>query len=433
MLIFLRSFLLSLAFLTGATGCVTPTGSAPIRTSPQPGLEATAPPETAERRPAPTILATARLAAVGDLLMHETVKNSAAAANQKGPDGGSLNHEGYDALFEGVADALREADLVFANLETPIAPTTNKGSRPFVFNAPPALLPALQGIGVGLVSFANNHVYDQGLAGFLETLDVLEAAGLPQVGAGKTCPEAEKAKILEVQGIRIAFIGATRLFNENENRGRNHPCAFLLDETIALREAKAAREAGAELVVLSAHWGIEYSTAPREQEVALAHRLLDGGFDAILGHHPHVLQPLEVYETQDGRLTFVAYSLGNFISNQSRTFVQGVHPDKMGNPRDGVILRFSAVRKDYGGEIRTEWADLVAEPVWTENNALARQRDKKLAPRVRVIHVDRRLDALREEVGAVSGEESLPLQKEIEALESRRQQAGRILGEDFLP
>lgn len=432
-MIFLRSSLLPLVLLAAAAGCATPTESAPIRTSPQPGLEAIASPRPVAERPAPRILATARIAAVGDLLMHETVKEAAKAANHKGPDGVSGNHEGYGALFEGVAAPLEKADLVFANLETPIAPTTNKGSRPFVFNAPPALLPALKEIGVGLVSFANNHVYDQGLAGFVETLDVLEAAGLPQIGAGKTCEEAERAKILEVNGIRIAFVGATMLFNENENRGRNRPCAFLLDEAAALREAKAAREAGAELVVLSAHWGVEYATAPREQEIALAHRLLDGGFDAILGHHPHVLQPLEVYETKDGRLTFVAYSLGNFISNQSRFFVQGVQPDKVGNTRDGVILWFSAVRKDYGGEIRTEWAHLSADPVWTENNALARKTDKKLAPRVRVIHVDRRLAEAREQLATAGGEEAIRLQKEIETLEARRRQAGWILGEDFLP
>lgn len=432
MLIFLRSLPFALAFLGLAAACATPTEPAP-RTFVHPGLEAGLPPRAAVEKPVPEVLATARLAAVGDLLMHETVKDSARAASSKGPDGSTSNHEGYAELFAGVAAPLREADLVFANLETPVAPRTGKGSRPFVFNAPPALLPALKDLGVGVVSFANNHVYDQGVAGFVETLEQLEAAGLPQVGAGRSCEEAEGAKILEVQGIRIAFIGGTRLFNDNGNKGRNAPCAFLLDETVALKEARKAREAGAELVVLSAHWGVEYSTTPRKEEIDLAHRLLDGGFDAILGHHPHVLQPLEIYETRDGRLTFVAYSLGNFISNQSRTYVHGVHPDKMGHTRDGVILRFSAVRKKYGDEVRTEWANLVTETVWTENNALARVRNKSLSPRVRVIHVDRRLADVRAALATAEGQEAVELQKEIELLEFRRGQAGAILGVDFQP
>ncbi len=421
----LRALLL-LVFVAACAG--SPNAGPPAELAPPP-LRASGSPAPAAPAERPVVLARARFAAVGDILMHGAVKESAAAA------AAGDNHEGYGALFAGVAPALRDADLTFANLETPVAPKADRGSRPFVFNAPPALLGALRDAGVGLVSFANNHVYDQGVAGLVETVELLEKAGLPQVGAGRSCAEASRARILEVNGLRVAFVGATLLFNDDGNAGPNAPCAFRLDEKVALREAQAAREAGAELVFLSVHWGVEYQTAPRQAEIALAHRLLDGGFDAILGHHPHVLQPVEVYETRDGRTTFVAYSLGNFISNQSRTYVHGVQPAKVGNTRDGLILRFSALRKRYAdGVIRTELAELRAEPLWTENNALVRQRDKKVPAYIRVIHTDTALERARARLAETTAREQLvELHRQIELLEARRAIAGQIVGEEILP
>ncbi len=433
-LIRLRSLLLVLFASACATASPVPPGETVAHEAPPP-LRATAAPAIAEPAARPRVLATARFAAVGDILMHGAVKDSAKAAAVRGKDGASTNHEGYAALFEDVAPALRDADLTFANLETPIAPKADRGSRPFVFNAPTALIGAQQDAGVDIVSFANNHVYDQGVAGLVETVELLEKAGLPQVGAGRTCDEAARHRLLDVNGIRVAFIGATLLFNDDKNAGANKPCSFFLDEKRALAEAKAAREAGAELVFLSAHWGVEYETTPRKAEVDLAHRLLDGGFDAILGHHPHVLQPVEVYETNDGRLTFVAYSLGNFISNQSRTYAHGVQPAKVGNTRDGLLLRFAAVRKEYeGGQVRTELADLRAEPLWTENNALARKRDGKLPAYIRVIHTDTALARAKSRLAeATAREQILELQKQIELLEARRAITGQIVGEEILP
>ena len=427
-----RTRLLSLVLIFVASACAA-LPAAPEPPASPPPLEKTSTPAAAKEREAVRVLARARIAAVGDVLMHGAVKDAARAADRRDESGRSLNHEGYADLFEGVADALRDADLGFANLETPVAPKADKGSRPFVFNAPAALLPALRDAGVGFVSFANNHVFDQGMAGFVETIERLEAADFPFAGAGRSCEEARRARIVEVQGIRIAFIAGTMLFNENHNRKPSDPCAFALDERLALEAQRKAREAGAELVILSAHWGVEYEVAPRKQEIELAHRLLDGGFDAILGHHPHVLQPVEVYETKDGRITFVAYSLGNFISNQSRTYAHGVQPAKMGNTRDGVILRFSALRKRYGDDdVRVELGELYAEPLWTDNNALARQRDQKLASHIRVVHVDAAIEAARAELEKAEAEQALRLRKRIELLEARRAIAAGIVGEDLL-
>ena len=120
-----------------------------------------------------------------------------------------------------------------------------------------------------------------------------------------------------------------------------------------LAAVKAAR-AQCDLLVVSVHWGIEYATAPRPEDVDIAHKMLEAGATVIVGAHPHVLQPIETYKTQDGRDTVIFYSLGNFLSNQSRSYVDGLNPDSNGDPRDEMIGLFSAVRNGLraGGSAR---------------------------------------------------------------------------------
>ena len=120
-----------------------------------------------------------------------------------------------------------------------------------------------------------------------------------------------------------------------------------LDEAQVIDAVKTAR-AQCDFLVLSIHWGIEYATAPRPEDVETAHRLMDAGATVLVGHHPHVLQPVETYFTADGRNTVIFYSLGNFLSNQSRSYIDGLMPDKDGEPRESLLVRFAAVEKDYG-------------------------------------------------------------------------------------
>jgi poly-gamma-glutamate synthesis protein (capsule biosynthesis protein) len=124
--------------------------------------------------------------------------------------------------------------------------------------------------------------------------------------------------------------------------------------------------------------------------------MLEAGASVIVGHHPHVLQPVETYTTQDGRNTVIFYSLGNFLSNQSRTYVDGLMPDKDGDPRDEMIAEFSAVRKDYGpAGIRVELGHVGILPVWGENNRndIAAGRTKTAI--IRPILMDREIPRLQ--------------------------------------
>ncbi len=295
--------------------------------------------------PYPHDLGQVNFAVAGDVIPHEAVRQAAAAAG--------ADEAGWQALFSDVSDVFEKADFGFVNMETPVAPAHSKGSKPFMFDAPVLLPQALKASGVKIVSFANNHVMDQGWAGFAETRDHLREVGLLFAGTGDTAQTGWQPVFTEANGIKVGWLGMTRWLNGNRNPDKDdqpHVNFFPypgeaggapgMDEAGVIAAVKAAR-AQCDLLVVSIHWGIEYAPAPRPEDVDVAHKILDAGASVIVGHHPHVLQPLETYTTVDGRNTVIFYSMGNFLSNQSRTYVDGLMPDKEGDPRDlddGIVF-----------------------------------------------------------------------------------------------
>lgn len=382
-------------------------------------------------------VAQATLGAVGDVLMHDAVKQSAATHGRGSADAG------YSWLYAPLADLLAAPDVTFANLETPIAPATTQGTRPFVFNAPPEAVTALQRAGVDLVSFANNHVFDQGRSGFEETLRRLDGLGMRYVGAGPS-GRAAGPVMVEAGGLRIAFLGYAHFFNQDGNAcPSTKPClqASQLDRKAAVEDVRRAA-AGADAVVVSLHWGDEYVTQPRPADVELARQLADAGALVVLGHHPHVLQPVELYRRADGRTALIAYSLGNFVSNQSRLYVPGVTPAAVAATRDGALLRVTLARRDYGrGVVRVELAGADFLPLWTENDTaeLDRRAEPRRRPAIRVVSVDRALAQVRAELAAfpdpVPAEQAdawARLRRREQLLADRRAAVAQVLGEDLL-
>jgi poly-gamma-glutamate capsule biosynthesis protein CapA/YwtB (metallophosphatase superfamily) len=349
--------------------------------------------------PYPHELAQVSFAVSGDVIPHEAVKSAAAAAGE--------GEQGWAALLSDVSDVFHAADFGFVNMETPVAPDHSHGTKPFLFDAPVALPQALKASGIKIVSFANNHVMDQGWAGFAETRDHLREAGLLFAGTSDNTATAWQPVITEANGIKVGWLGMTRWLNGNRNPDKDdqpHVNFFPYpgeangapgaDEATVLAAVKAAR-AQCDLLVVSVHWGIEYATAPRPEDVDIAHKMLDAGASVIVGAHPHVLQPIETYKTQDGRDTVIFYSLGNFLSNQSRSYVDGLNPDSNGEPRDELIAQFSAVRRDYGpAGVRVELGHVGVLPVWEENNRNDIAAGRTKTPVIRPILIDRELPLL---------------------------------------
>jgi poly-gamma-glutamate capsule biosynthesis protein CapA/YwtB (metallophosphatase superfamily) len=351
--------------------------------------------------PYPHELAHVSFAVAGDVIPHEPIRAEAKAAGD--------DAQGWAGLFSDVTDVFREADFGFVNMETPVAPEHSKGTKPFMFDAPVALPEALKASGVKIVSFANNHVFDQGWAGFDETRDHLKDTGLLFAGTSDNTATAWQPVITEANGIKVGWLGMTRWLNGNRNPDKDdqpHVNFFPYpgeangapgaDEATVLAAVKAAR-AQCDLLVISVHWGIEYATAPRPEDVDIAHKMLEAGASVIVGAHPHVLQPVETYTTQDGRNAVIFYSLGNFLSNQSRNYVDGLNPDSNGDPRDELIGLFSAVRNDYGpAGVRVELGHVGILPVWEENNRNELAAGRTKTPVIRPILIDREIPVLEE-------------------------------------
>ncbi len=216
--------------------------------------------------------------------------------------------------FALLADTLRGADLLFGNLESPIAPI----GHPFeqtgspVFSAPPVAADALLAAGFDVVSTANNHAWDAGKTGLLETLTQLDRVGVAHAGTGRTRAEARAPAELERQGWRVAVFALTRAFNPAPRNFWQHPGAqhVAYADTSwlypAITGVKQRNEA--DLVIVSVHGGKEYTDTTDRALLALFHGAVDAGADIVLGHHPHVLQRLE---WRGGKP--IARSLGNFI------------------------------------------------------------------------------------------------------------------------
>ena len=321
--------------------------------------------------PPPPVPARLTLVAVGDILVQRDVQEAA------------LQHRGFEPLWVETASLFQSSDLVFGNLETPVAPLSGGPGKPYLFNAPAELPEALRRSGFTILSTANNHSYDQGVRGLQETLTRLEVANLVAIGSGRDQAKALTPRILARNGIRIAFLAWTDLFNRQFNRAGQGPWVDGLEVEQACRAVSAARSQ-ADAVVVSLHWGHEdqHEPSPRQHEVAS--RLFAAGADLILGHHPHVLQPLQVL-VEGNRRVAVAFSLGNFISNQNRVYDADRMPVGKGDERDGaaVVATFIRTAPD-----RAELEKIGYIPLWTENNWREVSHDETKPREIRVVRLD---------------------------------------------
>jgi hypothetical protein len=220
-----------------------------------------------------------------------------------------MKQNGYDYPYKEVKDYLQKPDFTIGNLETPITDRGTILKKEYNYRSPPLALPALAEAGLDIVNLANNHVMDYGTEGLLDTLDHLEKTGIQHIGAGHDAAEAFKPVIVEKKGMKIAFLGFSRVVPDTSwKAGVKHPgVADTYDYKAPVLAIEKAR-AQADLVVVITHWGLERTDTPVAYQTELAHRFIDAGADLIIGGHPHVLQGFETYKGK-----WIAYSLGNFI------------------------------------------------------------------------------------------------------------------------
>ena len=243
--------------------------------------------------------------AIGDILMHDTVYKDAY-------NGVKYN---FDPIFQNVNGLLEKPDILTANQESTLGGVELGVSSYPCFNSPHEVADALVHTGVDIVSTANNHTLDKGEKGIDSEVHYLDSIGLPHVGSFLNEQDRQRLRIIEKNGIKLAFLSYSYGTNGIPVPDGKDFLVNLINRDIMKEEIHRAKKA-ADVVVMSIHWGNEYQRIPTDEQKDLANFLANEGVDIIFGSHPHVLQPMEWIKTTDGRKTFVIYSLGNFISGQ---------------------------------------------------------------------------------------------------------------------
>lgn len=217
--------------------------------------------------------------------------------------------QGYGYAWSGLGGLFRRDDLTVVNVECPVTDKGEQLDKEFSFHGTPAALPAMRAAGIEVGSLANNHAYDRGPEGVIDSRRNLQRAGIAAVGAGRDQDEALRPALFEVKGWKIAVLGFDEVLDPLDAvAGPDKPgTAAGHDFSLMMKAVKAAARA-ADLVVVMIHWGVELDTQPRDYQVFEGHRLIDAGADVIFGAHSHRLQPLSIYK---GRPIF--WSLGNFV------------------------------------------------------------------------------------------------------------------------
>ena len=212
-----------------------------------------------------------------------------------------------DDPFAHVAGLLRDADLVFGNLECSISKAGHAVDKPYAFLGPAAALPLLKRYFSG-VSIANNHSGDWGKAGLSSELQLMQEAGLPWFGGGKDRTQARKPLVIDHSGHRIALLGYNEFPPRAFEATASQPGTAWLVRADVIADIQHARHAAqADIVIPFLHWGVELATVPTTAQRTLAHDFIDAGASAVVGAHPHVTQPIEWYKGRP-----IIYSLGNF-------------------------------------------------------------------------------------------------------------------------
>lgn len=252
---------------------------------------------------------TATLAAVGDILIHDRVYNVAVT-----------NH-GYDfkPMLKHVKHQLLQPDILLANQETLLGGMEIGLSTYPCFNSPQEVGDALIDSGVDIVTTANNHTLDRGEKAILSAIRYYEKMGLPYVGHFKDWEDQQKLRVLTTNGIKVAYLSYTYGTNGIPIPKGKEFLVNIIDQQKMTEEIHRAKEV-ADVIVMSLHWGNEYQRFPTKEQKELAQYLADEGVDVIFGHHSHVLQPMEMITTKDGRDVFIIYSLGNFLSGQKSDY-----------------------------------------------------------------------------------------------------------------
>lgn len=325
--------------------------------------------DVADTIPRPTPADTAVLIFAGDAMQHSPQFKAALSA------GGGRGYD-YSECFALIAPEVARADYAVVNLEVPLDGEPYSGYP--CFSAPDAYARALRDAGFDLFLTANNHTMDRGPRGVRRTIAALDSLGVDHTGTWSS-PDGRAPLYRRIGGINTAFLNYTYGTNGIPVSGGVE--VSLIDVEAMAEEIAAARRDGAEFVIVTLHWGNEYEMKPSRSQRELARHIIELGADMIIGSHPHVVQPVTVERDSTGRDILVAYSLGNFLSNQTRPDTRGgamvsarLVRDSAGTVRLDTAVCFLHFTAKPGGSIGHNYRVV---PSWMPDSVPAAQRAER--------------------------------------------------------
>jgi poly-gamma-glutamate synthesis protein (capsule biosynthesis protein) len=358
-------------FVLVAAACSTTSGVAPapttlaaLTTSTAAPTTTTAPPPTTTTSPPPTTTTTTQptttttepplreftIAATGDTLIHESLADRARE---------HAGGEGFDfyPLLAAVEPYIAPADLAICHFEGTLSPDNTNleyqsgQTHPAIFNVPHEIAGALVEVGFDACSTASNHSLDRGSQGVYDTLDVLDRYGIRHAGTARS-PEERAPRLYAAGGVPVGHLSYTAFTNFGFEAIDRSWELDVADTEAILADAAAIRERGAEFVILSIHWGVEYQVQPTAGQVEMAEQLLSSpDLDLIIGHHTHVVSPIDRVGDE-----VVLYGVGNFISN-----IRGLSDGTKIGGEDGMIVHLR-VQEDESGRFTVR--EVRFTPLW---------------------------------------------------------------------
>ena len=271
----------------------------------------------------------------------------------------------YDSCFSLVRDKIAAADIAGVNFETTL------GRKPYsgypTFSSPDEFALALKDAGFDIFFQANNHAVDRGSMGLQRTIDILDSIGIRHTGTFKSDETRSLYYPLMIikNGMRSAFLNY--VYDTNGLAVKPPNIVNLIDSNRIKRDLRHTQLYKPDIIIAQMHWGEEYHTTPSPQQKIMAALLLKNGVRIVIGHHPHVIQPLVVEKANSDIRSVVYYSLGNFISNQQRTHTDG-----------GMLAEIVISRRDDNAPVVIESCDYSF--VWVRKKQLKGRINYQLIP-----------------------------------------------------
>lgn len=281
---------------------------------------------------------------VGDLMCHSPQMDYAR-----------IGKDSFDfkPVFRKVKNYLSSADITIGNLETIFAGTENGYSGYPLFNSPDEYLYALKDAGFDILLTANNHSMDRGKKGVIRTIEKIHFLGMSSIGSFKSQYDRDSIRVFEINGIKITLLAYTYGLNGNYIQKNEKYLINKIDTNLIKLDIEDARKKNADVVLVYFHFGEEYQRKPNAYQKEIVKSAVNSGADLIIGSHPHVIQPIEKFLSEKNKIKegIIAYSLGNFLSNQRWRYSD-----------TGVILNMTIKKNISTGQIRLSKVSFL--PTW---------------------------------------------------------------------